>query len=98
MFKTLPDAGAATVTVTINGTPFLAPHGCTAAAAVLLAGEMPTRATPVTGAPRAPYCMMGVCFECLMEIDGAANQQACLVPIAEGMRINRQLGAVAAKT
>ena len=96
MFKTLPDAGAATVTVTINGKPFRAPHGCTAAGAVLLAGETSTRATPVTGAARAPYCMMGVCFDCLMEINGVANQQACLVPVAEGMRINRQYGAVAA--
>ena len=98
MFKTLPDAGAASVTVTINGRPFQAPQGSTAAAAVLLAGEMPTRVTPVTGAARAPYCMMGVCFECLMEIDGVANQQACLTPVAEGMRINRQPGAVAVKT
>ena len=28
-----------------------------------------------------------------MEIDGAPNRQACLVPVAEGMRINRQHGA-----
>ena len=97
MFKTLPDAGAATTGVIINGKPFQAPQGCTAAAAVLLAGEMPSRTTPVTGASRAPYCMMGVCFECLMEIDGVANQQACLVPVADGMRINRQSGAAAAK-
>ena len=98
MFKTLPEAVSESVTVTINGRPFKAPQGCTAAAAVLLAGETPTRTTPVTGEPRAPYCMMGVCFDCLMEIDGVANQQACLIPVAEGMRINRQLGAVAAKT
>ncbi len=98
MFKTLPDTGAASVSVTINGRPFQAPQGCTAAAAVLLAGDTPTRTTPVTGEPRAPYCMMGVCFECLMEIDGVANQQACLTPVAEGMRINRQSGAAAAKS
>jgi predicted molibdopterin-dependent oxidoreductase YjgC len=41
--------------------------------------------------------MMGVCFDCLMEIDGVANQQACLVTVAEGMRINRQPGAVTAQ-
>lgn len=98
MFKTLPDAVRATVTVIINGRPFQAPQGCTAAAAVLLAGDIPTRTTPVSGEPRAPYCMMGACFECLMEIDGVANQQACLAPVAEGMRINRQSGAVAVKT
>jgi predicted molibdopterin-dependent oxidoreductase YjgC len=97
MFKTLPDAASPTVTVTINGNPFQAPQGCTAAVAALLAGATPTRTTPVSGEPRAPYCMMGVCFECLMEIDGVANQQACLVTVAEGMRINRQPGAVTAQ-
>jgi predicted molibdopterin-dependent oxidoreductase YjgC len=97
MFKTLPDTGAATVTVIINGTPFRAPQGCTAAAALLLANAIPTRTTPVTGAPRAPYCMMGVCFECLAEIDGVPNQQACLMPVADGMRINRQPGSVEIK-
>lgn len=37
--------------------------------------------------------MMGVCYECLMVIDGVASRQACLVPVAEGMRIERQPGA-----
>jgi predicted molibdopterin-dependent oxidoreductase YjgC len=93
MFKTLPDAGTSTVEVVINGAAFRAPAGCTAAAALLLAGAISTRTTPVTDSPRAPYCMMGVCFECLVEIDGMPNQQACLVPVAEGMRIDRQSGS-----
>ena len=97
MFKTLPDAGTATVTVFVNGAPFQAPPGGTAAAALLLAGAIPTRTTPVSGAPRAPYCMMGVCFECLVAIDGVPNQQGCLVPVAEGMCIDRQPGSVAVK-
>jgi D-hydroxyproline dehydrogenase subunit gamma len=37
--------------------------------------------------------MMGICFECLMEIDGVGNRQACLTPITEGMRVRRQQGA-----
>ena len=97
MFKKLPDAGTATVTVLIDGKPFQAPQSCTAAAAALLAGATSTRTTAVSEAPRAPYCMMGVCFECLMEIDGAPNQQACLVPVAEDMRINCQPGKAEAK-
>ena len=96
MFKTLPDVVAPTVTVIINGTPFRAPSGCTAAAALLLADDLPARTTPVSGAPRAPYCMMGVCFDCLVQIDGVPNQQSCMVPVAEGMRIARQAGSVAA--
>ena len=63
------------------------------AAALLAAGVTRFRSTPVSGAPRAPYCMMGVCFEWLLEIDGVANRQACLVPVEPGMKIRSQEGA-----
>ena len=63
------------------------------AAALLAAGVSRFRSTPVSGAPRAPYCMMGVCFECLLEIDGISNRQACLVTVQPGMRIRSQEGA-----
>src|SRR4051812_40022734 len=97
MFRTLPDDSGGMVGVLINGAPFRAPAGCTVAAALLIAGITPTRTTPVSDSPRAPYCMMGVCFECLVEIDGVPNQQSCLIPVGEGMRINRQLGKVDAQ-
>ena len=51
-----------------------------------------TRASALSGEGRAPYCMMGVCFECLMEINGEPNQQGCLVTVTEGMLIDRQQG------
>ena len=92
MFKPLPDTPQDTVTVHIDGRPVAVPVGCTAAAAMLIHGEGATRTTPVSGSPRAPYCMMGVCFECLMTIDGIPSRQACLVPVREGMRIDRQFG------
>lgn len=63
------------------------------AAALLVAGVSRFRSTPVSGAPRAPYCMTGACFECLLEIDGVANRQACLVPVQPGMKICPQEGA-----
>ncbi|WP_419525505.1 2Fe-2S iron-sulfur cluster-binding protein [Bilophila wadsworthia] len=34
---------------------------------------------------------MGVCFECLMEIDGEPDVQSCLVTVREGMVVRRQL-------
>ena len=43
-----------------------------------------------TGERRAPFCMMGTCFECLVEIDGQPNRQACLTIVREGMDIKRQ--------
>ena len=94
MFEKLPDPSSAiaSVTVTLDGDALRVPVNLTAAAVVLLHGGV-GRATPVSGSPRAPYCMMGVCFDCLMEIDGVPNRQACLVTVAEGMRIKRQQGA-----
>ena len=80
------------VTVTIEGQRVQVPAGESVAVAVLVHALDHTRTTPISGAPRAPLCMMGVCFECLMEIDGVANRQACMVPVAEGMRIRRQCG------
>ena len=50
--------------------------GDTVAAALLAAGVDHCRTTPVTGAPRAPYCLMGVCFDCLVTIDGVGSRQA----------------------
>jgi len=67
--------------------------GETVAAAILAAGAEYTRTTAISGAHRAPYCQMGICFECLMEIDGVPNRQACMVEVQEGMKVNRQYGA-----
>jgi predicted molibdopterin-dependent oxidoreductase YjgC len=93
MFAPRPEAHPATVEVFVEDAPIRVPAGASAAAAVLLAGAFRIRATPVTGAPRLPYCLMGVCFDCLAEIDGVPNRQACLVPVAPGMRIAVQHGA-----
>ena len=92
MFALLPDTPPPDVTVYLNGTPCTVPSGASAAAAMLMHRTGATRSTALSGEARAPYCMMGVCFECLMEIDDEPNQQACLVTLAEGMRINRQSG------
>jgi len=83
------------VTLQFEGETLTVPAGVTVAAALLLQGVAPFRTTPVTSAPRAPYCMMGVCFECLVEVDGKPSRQACLTTVRDGMLIKRQLGASA---
>ncbi|MCC7082978.1 MAG: (2Fe-2S)-binding protein [Burkholderiales bacterium] len=83
---------AGQLTVYVDGVAVQANPIESAAAVVLRIGLMPTRTTPASGEARAPYCMMGVCFECLMTIDGVASRQACLTPVREGMRIERQFG------
>jgi len=97
MFVPRPEARPVTVEVFVEDRPVLVPEGASAAAAVLLAGTAAIRETPVSGSPRLPYCMMGICFDCLAEIDGVANRQSCMVPVAPGMRIAPQRGARAAR-
>jgi D-hydroxyproline dehydrogenase subunit gamma len=91
MFKRLAEAGAP-VAITVDGKAISAWTGDTVAAALLAAGIDHCRTTPVTGAPRAPYCLMGVCFDCLVTIDGVGSRQGCLVPVREGMAVETQLG------
>ena len=91
MFRRLHDPHQRAIRVTVDGRLVEARAGDSVAAALLLAaGVLPTRVSPVSGAPRAPYCMMGVCFECLVTIDGMGNRQGCLVPVTEGMVIETQ--------
>ncbi|MDM8555852.1 (2Fe-2S)-binding protein [Desulfococcaceae bacterium HSG7] len=93
MFKKLHDTDTETVTIEFEGRPIEAPAGISVAAAVLSDGVTHTRTTPVSGSPRAPYCLMGICFECLMEIDGVPNRQACMTHVRNGMKVRRQPGA-----
>jgi D-hydroxyproline dehydrogenase subunit gamma len=80
------------VRLTIDGKPVTACVGDSVAAAMLSCGLRYCRTTPISGEKRAPYCMMGVCFECLVTIDGNNNRQGCLIEVREGMRIDTQLG------
>ena len=93
MFRLRREGDPATIAVLVEGRSILVPAGASAAAAVLLAGLRNIRETPVEASERAPYCMMGVCFDCLAEIDGVPNRQSCMVEAHPGMQIRRQLRA-----
>ncbi|MDF3919157.1 (2Fe-2S)-binding protein [Salinicola salarius] len=82
-----------TVTIDYEGLKLSARIGDTVAAALLASGIEVFRTTPVSQSPRAPWCMMGTCFDCLLEIDGVPNRQGCQVTVSEGMTIGRQQGA-----
>ena len=93
MFRRLPDAKDARIRFTFDDRELVGRRDNAVAAALLAAGVAICRTTPVSGAPRGPYCMMGVCFDCRVTIDGAGNRQGCLVPLVQGMRIETQAGA-----
>ena len=81
------------VTIDFEGSPLEVRAGETVSAAILAAGTDYTRTSAICGVHRAPYCQMGICFECLMEIDGVPNRQACMIEVREGMKVSRQYGA-----
>ena len=92
MFKKLHESGANTLTLYIDGQAVAAESGETVAAVLLRQSTPASRSTPVSQSPRAPFCMMGVCFDCLAVVDGVASTQCCLVTVREGMRVQRQFG------
>ena len=78
------------VSINFEGMDLDVEKGQTVASALLVGGNMVFRSSVVSGEPREPYCMMGVCFECLIEIDGIPNQRACMIPVRAAMKIKRQ--------
>lgn len=82
-----------TVAIIFDGIPYEVGAGQTVAAALLAEGINTLRKSVVGNQARAPYCLMGVCFECLVKIDGVENRQACMTVVREGMRISSQTGA-----
>ncbi len=95
LFEPLAGAGAeasapVSVTIIFNGEQVRVPMAASVAAALLAGGIKHFRRSPVSGQGRVPYCMMGVCFECLLEIDGVPDRRACLVPLTPQMTIRTQ--------
>ena len=84
------EAAGETVTVEFEGERCTVPAGVTVAAALLGHDDDHFCHSAAKGNKRAPYCLMGVCFECLVEIDGIGHRQACLEPVYEGMVVKRQ--------
>jgi predicted molibdopterin-dependent oxidoreductase YjgC len=97
MFKRLHEADAAAsqapVAIRLDGVEVTCRDGDTVAAALLAHGWDTCRETPVGGVARGPFCMMGVCYDCLVTIDGRPNQQACMTTVRTGMMVERQVGA-----
>ena len=74
------------IQIFVNGQPTHCHPGESVAAALLAAGSVVFRRTG-TGAPRAPFCNMGVCFDCSVTIDGRPFVRSCMTPVQPNMRI-----------
>ncbi len=76
------------VEISFEGETLALPRGSNLAAALLAAGVGYLRRTPVSGAARAPFCMMGACYDCLVVIEGE-QRQACMTAVTEGLVVTR---------
>jgi len=74
------------LTVIVDGRPVTVVEGQTVAAALLAHHQRVFRRT-AAGQPRGLFCGIGLCFDCLLTVNGAPNVRACQTPVAEGMMI-----------
>lgn len=75
--------------IQVDGRPVAAYDGETIAAALTASGISTFRHDP-GGAPRGLFCGMGICFECLMTVNGVPNVRTCVTPVEPGMRVETQ--------
>jgi predicted molibdopterin-dependent oxidoreductase YjgC len=87
----LPVERGPAVSVSLDGRAVTAYEGETVATLLFAEGVIATRTT-VAGEPRGVFCGMGVCFDCLVVVDGVPNTRACMTPVVDGMRVQRQNG------
>jgi predicted molibdopterin-dependent oxidoreductase YjgC len=72
----------------VDGEVVQAYRGETIATAMLAAGRRVMRYTPRERRPRGLFCAMGVCFECVVTVDGSGRARSCTTPVAEGMVVS----------
>jgi len=80
------------VEIVVDGNSIRAYEGESVAAALLAAGRRALRATSWRDEPRGMYCGIGICFDCVMTVDGRPNVRTCQAPVRGGMRVESQEG------
>ena len=76
----------------VDGVSTLAHHGETVASVMLASGNRVLRSTRKQGKPRGLFCGIGVCYDCLVVVDGRANVRACMTRAVPGMKVQTQQG------
>lgn len=77
---------------TFDGREIEFDDGQSIGAALTAAGIRSWRTTRNDGRPRGIFCGIGICFDCLVVVDGSPNERACLVPARQSQRVETQEG------
>jgi hypothetical protein len=91
MFRSINNSQDELITIYFEGRALSVSKDHNVATALLEAGISNFRKTALNNESRGPYCMMGVCFDCLININGIDNQQSCMIQVSGGMKIKRQI-------
>jgi aerobic-type carbon monoxide dehydrogenase small subunit (CoxS/CutS family) len=75
------------ISFSFNGEVFTCEPGLSVAAALIAADNRELRRTRFGNEPRSIFCGIGICFDCVVTIDGVANQRSCLVEAKQGMKV-----------
>lgn len=86
--RILAIARGAPVMIVINGQRVMAREGETVLAALLAAGVRTFKLSRTDREARGCLCGMGVCYECLVTINGQPNQRACMTEVQPQMEID----------
>ncbi len=87
-----PAPAAETVRITVDGESLDARAGEPVAATMFAHGRRICRTTARTNEPRGVFCAIGLCGDCIMQIDGIPGVRACITPVRAGMRVETQHG------
>ena len=74
-----------TITFTFNGNAIQCEEGQSIAAALITSNQRELRRTRFGDEPRSIFCGIGICFDCVVVVNGVANQRSCLIEAHDGM-------------
>ncbi len=73
--------------IRVNGRSIAATPGETVLAALTAAGFSTMKKSNVRGEARGAFCGMGVCYECLVTVNGVPKQRSCMTEVQDNMEI-----------
>jgi aerobic-type carbon monoxide dehydrogenase small subunit (CoxS/CutS family) len=79
------------ISFTFNGSTISCEAGQSIAAALIATDQRTLRTTRFGNEPRSIFCGIGICFDCVVVINGVANQRSCLIEAEDGMNVESAL-------
>jgi D-hydroxyproline dehydrogenase subunit gamma len=82
------------VSLTLDGEEFHGLAGQTIAGVLLASGRLAWRSTSTAGDPRGLFCGIGVCFDCIVTVNGERDVRACQRRVVDGDVVEAQHDAL----